>query len=87
MLRRVRIMAEVKGDMTLITLTEYAERHGKFPSNLRRMVSQGRFKTAVKMGRDWFIDEDEPFIDGRITTGKYIGWRERHLNRSENNDE
>lgn len=61
--------------MAMITLKEYAERHGKDNSNLGRMAKQGRFKTAIKMGRDWFIDENEPFVDTRIKSGKYIGWR------------
>lgn len=59
----------------LISLKEYAERHGKQPATARQRAGRGSFKTAVKMGRDWFIDENEPWEDNRITTGDYKGWR------------
>lgn len=62
--------------MALISLVEYAEKHGKNPDTLRQLALRGKFKTARKIGRNWAIDEDEPYIDGRIKSGKYIGWRE-----------
>ena len=49
----------------LITLTEYARRIGRDPSTLRHKAIKGGFKTAQKLGRDWFIDEDEPYSDNR----------------------
>ncbi len=61
--------------MAYITLKEYAERHGRDASNMRHSALRGRFKTAKKIGRDWMIDEDEPFIDGRVKSGKYVGAR------------
>lgn len=61
--------------MALITLKDYAERHGKNPVNVRQKALRGGFKTARKIGRDWLIDEDEPFVDRRVTDGKYIGTR------------
>ena len=48
-------------------------RHGKHLDNVRQKVIRGGFRTAKKVGRDWLIDEDEPFIDNRVTSGKYIG--------------
>lgn len=63
--------------MSLITLKQYAERHGKNPVNIRQKVLRGGFQTAQKIGRDWLIDENEPFIDHRVTNGKYIGTRTR----------
>ena len=63
--------------MAMITLIEYAKRHNKIPRNLRFKAMSGGFKTAVKMGRDWIIDEDEPNIDRRITDGKMIGYRRK----------
>lgn len=59
--------------MAIITLKEYAQRHGKHIDIVRQKVLRGGFRTAKKLGRDWFIDEDEPYVDGRITTGKYVG--------------
>lgn len=55
----------------LIPLKEYAVIHGKDDGNLRRMAAEGRFKTARKLGKIWVIDKDEPFVDGRVKTGKY----------------
>ena len=52
--------------MALITLREYMEKHGKTNQRLlRAKAARGGFKTAVKMGRDWLIDEDEPLNDLR----------------------
>lgn len=51
--------------MAMITVKEYAERHGRDISSVRQKAVRGTFKTARKMGRDWFIDEDEPYSDAR----------------------
>ena len=64
--------------MAMISLKEYAQRHGKNPTGLRYKAAQGRFKTAVKVGRDWIIDEDEPWEDRRVKNGKYIDWRKKY---------
>ena len=61
--------------MALIPLKDYAIRHGRNPANAVQKAHRGTFKTAVKMGRDWFIDEDEPYSDARITSGNYVGWK------------
>ena len=59
--------------MEKITLIEYAARRGKHEGNARKLAKAGIFKTAVKIGRDWFIDPLEPWpADARIKTGKYI---------------
>ena len=63
--------------MALIPLKEYAERLGKNPVTARQKALRGGFKTAQKMGRDWFIDEDEPYEDNRIKSGDYIGFRDK----------
>lgn len=59
--------------MGLILLSEYAEKHGKWLSTVTQKANRGTFKTARKIGRQWFIDEDEPYTDARIKTGAYIG--------------
>lgn len=63
--------------MALITLKEYAERHGRNPATFRQKALRGGFKTAQKIGRDWMIDENEPLDDMRIKSGKYIGFRDK----------
>ena len=61
--------------MNYISLAEYAKIHNREVSVVRRKVLKGHFKTAVKIGRNWVIDKDEPYTDTRITTGKYKNWR------------
>lgn len=60
----------------LITLKEYAARLDKNPDVVRQKALRGTFKTAVKIGRDWLIDEDEPYTDARRK--KPCNWRDRH---------
>lgn len=55
----------------MITLKAYAEALGKNPANARQLAGRGSFQTAQKIGRDWFVDENEPWPDRRIKTGKY----------------
>ena len=55
----------------LISLTSYAAKHGKSAATARQMALRGGFKTAKKIGRDWLIDDQEPYPDRRIKSGKY----------------
>ena len=57
----------------LILLNDYARQHGKNPVVVTQKAERGTFATARKIGRQWFIDEDEPYTDARVTHGKYIG--------------
>ncbi len=59
----------------LIPLKEYAERIGKNPANMRQKANRGMFKTAKRIGRDWFIDDQEEYVDGRIKSGNYVDWK------------
>ena len=61
--------------IALISLTEYAEKHGKHRITVQQKARRGGFKTAQKIGRNWVIDEDEPYEDNRISSGKYTNWR------------
>lgn len=63
--------------MALILIKEYAERHGRNPATVRQKANRGGFKTAQKIGRDWFIDEEETYEDNRKTTGEFKNWRKR----------
>ena len=55
--------------MGLITLVEYAHRVGKAPNTCRKKAEIGTLN-AIKMGRDWFIDEDEVYRDARHDRSK-----------------
>lgn len=50
----------------LISLAEYAKRHGRNADSVRQKVLRGGFKTAQKVGRNWLIEEDEPYLDERM---------------------
>ena len=55
----------------LISLTEYANANGRNPATARQMALRGGFETARKIGRNWVIEDTEPWPDRRIQTGKY----------------
>ena len=59
----------------LISLSEYAAKNGKTDSAARRMALRGSFETARKIGRNWVIEDTEPWPDHRVKTGKYKNWR------------
>lgn len=63
--------------MAKILLREYSKRLGKNPVVAAQRAARGSFETAEKFGRDWWIDEDEPWLDARIKTGKYIDFRSK----------
>lgn len=60
----------------LISLTEYAARHQVDSSVVRRKAIAGTLP-AFKIGRNWCIDEDAPYIDLRVKSGKYKNWRKK----------
>lgn len=63
----------------LVSLVEYAEKHGKSQVTARQTAQRGGFKTAQKIGRNWVIDSEEPWPeDKRVKTGEYIGWHEKY---------
>lgn len=49
----------------LIPIAEYAEKCGIEAATVRQKCIRGGWKTAVKIGRDWFISPDEPHEDLR----------------------
>lgn len=49
----------------LISLAEYAKKNKRDPATVRQMVLRGGFKTAKKIGRNWCIEDDEPYPDHR----------------------
>ena len=67
----------------LISLAEYAALHGKAKISARKLAQRGRFETAKKIGRNWVIDDREPYPDHRVKTGKYKDWRTKMLKFNE----
>ena len=63
--------------MALISLREYAQMHGKAIITIRAKAERGMFATARKIGHYWVIDSNEPYIDNRVTSGKYRDWRKK----------
>lgn len=61
----------------LISLAEYAAKHGKAKISARKLAQRGRFETAQKIGRNWVIDDQEPYPDRRVKTGKYKDFRKK----------
>lgn len=64
----------------LIGLPEYAKIHGRDPSTVRQMALRGGFKTAKKIGRDWLIDNEEPYPDhrsGQDRSKKYPNYKKK----------
>jgi len=59
----------------LISLAEYAKIHGIHQDTVRQKCIRGGYKTALKIGRNWVIDSEEPHTDNRIKSGKYKDWR------------
>lgn len=51
--------------MELIPLKEWAKAHNMTPVTARQRAQRGAFETARKVGRDWLIDKDEPYVDHR----------------------
>lgn len=56
----------------LISLAKYAARNNRTPDTARQMALRGGFETARKIGRNWVIEDTEPWPDRRIKSGKYV---------------
>lgn len=54
----------------LITLKEYARMNNVAAATVRQKILRGNL-SATKMGRDWFIEDTQEYIDKRVKTGKY----------------
>lgn len=57
----------------LISLIEYAKMHKRTPDTVRQMALRGGFKTARKIGRNWVIEDCEPYPDHRRK--EQTGWQ------------
>ena len=56
--------------MAYITLKEWAEREGITPATARQKAGRGGFATAIKIGVQWLIDEEEKNVDHRFKDSK-----------------
>ena len=59
--------------MPLISLVEYAKKQGVTANAVRRKILRGMLN-AVKIGRNWVIDSEEPYEDNR-RSGKSRRWK------------
>lgn len=58
---------------SVLTASEYAEKHNKSVEQVKVFCRGGRIWGAKKIGRDWVIPEDAPYpADTRLSIGKYI---------------
>jgi len=54
----------------LVPLSYYAKMHKVSPDTVRQKILRGK-QNVVRIGRNWCIDKDEPYVDTRIRSGKY----------------
>lgn len=70
--------------MKLLSVTEFAEKTGKDPGNIRRLLTAGRLE-GMKVGNQWCIPDEAAYPeDRRERSGQYRNWRRRtaiHANR------
>jgi hypothetical protein len=63
----------------LISLQEYAIKHGKARVTIQKMIERGRFETARKIGHSWAIDDAEEYpVNANFKHGRMVGWRKKH---------
>lgn len=63
--------------MKFLSVKEYAERTGKDPGNIRRLLAAGRLEGS-KVGNQWCIPENAAYPeDRREKSGQYRNWRRR----------
>ncbi len=68
--------------MSLILLKDYAAMHGRSVSAVFDKIQRGNVPAAVKIGRQWFVDDAAPYVDQRIRSGAYVGTRRRRRSKA-----
>ena len=62
-------------DSEYLSVSEFSEKFGKDPGNVRRLIQQGRIP-SIRIGNQWAIPADtQPPADKRVKSGKYRDWR------------
>ena len=54
----------------------YAKINSVNSSTVRQRALRGAYHTALKIGRNWVIDKNEPHVDHRIKSGQYVRIRD-----------
>ncbi|MFT9078726.1 hypothetical protein [Ethanoligenens sp.] len=57
----------------LISLVEWANRHGCADASARNLVRRGKLPQAQKIGRNYLIDDEVPWPDDRRSSRKKGG--------------
>ena len=61
-----------------LTINEVAVKWKLTPRRVRAMCLNGQISGAAKFGKEWAIPVSaERPSDGRITSGKYVNWRNK----------
>ncbi len=60
-----------ENDLPKIPLNVWARMNGLNPDSATQKARRGKFETAERIGRQWFINPNEPNTDNRIKSGKY----------------
>ena len=61
-----------------LTIKEVAEKWNLTTRRVQKMCADGMIPGVVRFGKAWAIPKDaERPVDGRITTGEYINWRNK----------
>ncbi|MBO6000470.1 MAG: nucleotidyltransferase domain-containing protein [Spirochaetales bacterium] len=63
--------------MSLLSVSEYANKTNKDPGNIRRLLAEGRLQ-GKKIGKQWVLDEDTQYpTDQRVVSGIYKNSRKK----------
>lgn len=60
----------------LITINEYAANNSATPTAIKMRVRNGKLP-SLKIGGAVLVERDADFSDDRISSGRYIGWRDK----------
>jgi hypothetical protein len=70
----------------LISVKEYAYLHGVSPRAIQFKIKRGTLK-AIKRGDIYLIDKNEPYVDARVRSGKYVNARAKSQIQKGGSDE
>lgn len=60
----------------LLSIKEYAAKHGKAVSTVQQKIQRGNLP-AIRIGNQWCIDSETPYTDHREKSGEYKNWRKK----------
>ena len=61
-----------------MSLAQYAKQRGLNRSTVYRKCIAGHMPEAICIAGRWYIPKDAPYIDARVKSGAYIGFRRRN---------